>query len=379
MASIFQWFDFELESLKGVIRLDRVWIDNYIFRMHYKLTVPMLIILSAVQACREYLGDPIDCVQGDDVPGDMLDTYCWIHSTFTLPGSLNKEVGVDVPHPGVDISTSQEDKMYHTYYQWVCFVLFIESLLFYAPRYLWRMWEGGLMTFLVQDLNKPIAKAEDKEEKLRSLVKYMKSHHSQHKSYFAKYLLAEIFNFVTAISQMYLIDDFLGGTFSTYGPDVINFTDADDEEGIDPMRKVFPRMTKCTFHRFGSSGDIVKYDALCILPLNVFNEKIFVFLWFYYVFVAVLTGLVLLYRVLLITIPSSRSWVFQLVCTHVDSNSMNTVVCYSNMGDWHVLNLLRKNLDSVNFCNLIDEMANDISQISVHNGRNNAPNTIGVY
>ena len=32
---------------------------------------------------------------------------------------------------------------------------------------------------------------------------------------------------------------------------------------------IFPRMTKCTFHKFGSSGEIEKHDAMCILPLNI--------------------------------------------------------------------------------------------------------------
>ena len=31
------------------------------------------------------------------------------------------------------------------------------------------------------------------------------------------------------------------------------------------------RMTKCTFHKFGTSGNIEKHDALCILPLNIGN------------------------------------------------------------------------------------------------------------
>ena len=40
------------------------------------------------------------------------------------------------------------------------------------------------------------------------------------------------------------------------------------------MIYVFPRMTKCTFHKFGTSGNIEKHDALCILPLNIVNEKV---------------------------------------------------------------------------------------------------------
>ena len=80
---------------------------------------------------------------------------------------------------------------------------------------------------------------------------------------------------------MFLLDRFFDGTFLTFGIEVISFADRDQEDRIDPMVYVFPRMTKCTFHKFGTSGEIEKHDALCILPLNIFNEKIYIFLWFW--------------------------------------------------------------------------------------------------
>ena len=76
------------------------------------------------------------------------------------------------------------------------------------------------------------------------------------------------------------MDRFLGGTFFTFGVEVISFALRDDEDRIDPVIYVFPRMTKCTFHKFGASGNIESHDALCILPINIFNEKIYIFLWF---------------------------------------------------------------------------------------------------
>ena len=36
-------------------------------------------------------------------------------------------------------------------------------------------------------------------------------------------------------------------------------------------------MTKCTFHKFGTSGNIEKHDALCILPLNIGEISVFCF------------------------------------------------------------------------------------------------------
>ena len=54
------------------------------------------------------------------------------------------------------------------------------------------------------------------------------------------------------------------------------------EDRLDPMIYIFPRMTKCTFHKFGASGEVEKHDALCILPLNIVNEKIYIFIWFWW-------------------------------------------------------------------------------------------------
>merc|ERR1712026_471780 len=83
------------------------------------------------------------------------------------------------------------------------------------------------------------------------------------------------------IGQMYLTDRFLGYEFTTYGWDVLSVTAGNPEDRADPMNVVFPKMTKCTFHKYGPSGSITTHDGLCILALNIINEKIFVFIWFF--------------------------------------------------------------------------------------------------
>ena len=42
----------------------------------------------------------------------------------------------------------------------------------------------------------------------------------------------------------------------------------------DPLNSVFPKVAKCTFNKFGPSGTIEKFDGLCILSLNIINEKV---------------------------------------------------------------------------------------------------------
>ena len=92
------------------------------------------------------------------------------------------------------------------------------------------------------------------------------------------------------------MDRFFDGTFITYGIEVISFAQRDQEDRIDPMVYIFPRMTKCIFHKFGRSGEVEKHDAMCILPLNIVNEKIYIFLWFWMLLLLILTLLVVFYR-----------------------------------------------------------------------------------
>merc|ERR1712210_194978 len=102
----------------------------------------------------------------------------------------------------------------------------------------------------------------------------------------------------------------LGGEFTTYGSDVlalVQMTELEQDQRTDPMARVFPKVTKCTFHKYGPSGTVQKIDGLCILPLNIINEKIYVFLWFWFIFVAVVSAIHFLYRLAVMLIPQLRT------------------------------------------------------------------------
>lgn len=98
----------------------------------------------------------------------------------------------------------------------------------------------------------------------------------------------------------------MGGTFTSYGTDVLRFSNMNQENRTDPMVSVFPRVTKCTFHKFGPSGTIQKHDAMCILALNILNEKIYIFLWFWFIILAVISCLALVYSAAVILMPTTR-------------------------------------------------------------------------
>ena len=41
----------------------------------------------------------------------------------------------------------------------------------------------------------------------------------------------------------------------------------------DPLNRVFPKVAKCNFNKYGPSGTVEIFDGLCILSLNIINEK----------------------------------------------------------------------------------------------------------
>ena len=45
----------------------------------------ILVVSSLLVTSRQYIGDPIDCIVDPDIPQNVMDTYCWIHSTFSIP------------------------------------------------------------------------------------------------------------------------------------------------------------------------------------------------------------------------------------------------------------------------------------------------------
>ncbi|KAL3205634.1 hypothetical protein MRX96_052959 [Rhipicephalus microplus] len=333
-------------NLKGFFKTDFTVIDNNVFRLHYKATVCILIAFSILVTGRQYIGDPIDCISKDAVPPNLLDTFCWIHTTFSLTDAWHKKVGVQVPYPGVDKYTPGEKRVYHAYYQ-----------LSKAAASRTSSWASTTRSYP----RKP------KKTVASLLVEYLTINLNNHNIFFYGYVVAEVCNFVNVVGQMFLMDMFLGGEFSSYGSKVLQFTEWDWSVRFDPMIKVFPRLTKCTFHMYGSSGDVQKHDAMCILPINIINEKIYVFLWFWFIILAVLSGVVLIYRAFVIFLPQIRFMVLRRRAKLANKDYVERVCDRCKLGDWLILDLLCKNMDPVNFRDLINDYVRRLDHKSIDN------------
>jgi len=153
---------------------------------------------------------------------------------------------------------------------------------------------------------------------------------------------------------------FLGGEFSTYGLKVLHYTELDPKEREDPMAVVFPKVSKCSFHKYGVSGTIEVHDALCVLPLNIINEKIYIFLWFWFILLASITTIFLVYRVAIFFGPGIRVAMIQASCGRMGREKIEDLVCAPHLsytqqiGDFFLLHLISKNVEEVTMKELVE-------------------------
>ncbi|KAJ0177401.1 hypothetical protein K1T71_007410 [Dendrolimus kikuchii] len=352
---------------RSFLKFENVCIDNNVFRMHYKLTVIILLVFTLLVTSKQFFGEPIHCMSDSDkdIDKDAINSYCWIYGTYTLKSRLIGVEGKHMAYAGVGPNIADDDEQIrHTYYQWVCFVLLGQSVMFYAPRYLWKIWEGGRLKALAADLSGPMVTKDWSEFRRSELVSYLSYRNVYtHNVYALRFIFCELLNLVNVVGQIFLLDLFLGGAFRNYGAAVAAFThiprvpsNTEDFTQVNPMDKYFPKLTKCWLRSYGPSGSIQLKDRLCVLPLNIVNEKIFIILWFWLIVLTLASTLILLFHITLLMFQSLRIRMIMGQARHVRRSVVSRIVRYFGFGDWFILYFLGKNMNPLLFRELIMEL-----------------------
>ncbi|CAH0558702.1 unnamed protein product [Brassicogethes aeneus] len=373
------------DSIKkfGPFKPHSVDIDNIVFKLHYRVTVAILLVCSVLVTSRQYIGEHIRCLTDKSIAENVINTYCFFMSTFTVNKHHDAKM-VDsfaIPHPGVGPYGigSKEAIQNHTYYQWVPFVLFFQALMFYVTRKLWKVWEGNRIKNLADTLeataysylDKPlehngvkIPSSKEREEAINRIKLSFVDRLYVNRSWARYLIICEILNVLHVIVQFYLTDKFLNNSFLTLGFTMMR-------EGINSsvtvFDRVFPKVTKCSFRKYGPSGSIQEHDTMCIMALNIINEKIYGFLWFWFVFLLFVSAMGLIWRILTFILYSRSRTFNRIVYSNTSPGKLNPwngpkVTYYSNFSEWLFLKYLSKNVDGLVFKEIVLGIAEDIQE-----------------
>ncbi|XP_040571919.2 LOW QUALITY PROTEIN: innexin inx2-like [Lepeophtheirus salmonis] len=346
--------------------------EGEINRLHYRATCIIVLVMCLMVTCTEWIAGKenlIDCLHNGPIPDNVINNYCYIMGTFSVPKHYvddDSTKGRHIVETGVGPYDDQTDFVsYKSYYQWVPFVLFLQGLMFYAPHLIFKSFEGGKIRLIIAGMNQWVLSSDDRSSKEQELSKYLISTHGLHNSWYLKIMTANFIYLFNVIGQLFSQIVFLGYEFSKYGIRAASFLDINPERRVDPMSRVFPRMTKCTFLKYGPSGSLQKHDAQCLLPINIINEKIYVFLWFWFGFLATLTVLDIIWKlILLLSIRSRRMIIKRKLRLSPNRDKLDVdvdlIVDFLTASDWKLLYHILRNMDSLIFGEFAQYFTHDI-------------------
>jgi len=358
------------KAISSFLELKQVSIDNWSFKLFYKVTTSLLLVCSVLVTARQFFGEPIQCDAGaasDGVEKDVLNSYCWMYSTWNIPPNYKGACsgGKDFDSISHEEWTSHQTSIvYNSYYQWVPLYLIILAFLFYLPRMCWLIMEGGLMEFFGKGTTTRFV--EDQEEKKDILVDFFRKNvQNKYNIYFFGFMGMEVFNWLIVLIQFGLTNVFLHHRFAWYGPNVLFYYRLPEEEQREmknPMCDTFPRIASCDYWRWGSGGRQENINAICVLGLNMINDKVFLILWWWFFFLAFIGAFRLVYRVLQIQFTSLR---FQLINMRMNryfkrshkTEKIENYLCSCKLGDWFVLYQLSKNLNRPFFMDFLTTLS----------------------
>ncbi|KAL5113087.1 Innexin unc-9 [Taenia crassiceps] len=303
-AMVAQEFLSQLDKLHFV---DSANLHDFADRCAYLLSFIILLMCFTIVALKSYVFEPFSCYTATTFSGSnmiaYINAFCWVNGT--------------VP---ADVNTNRlEDPVYWdylesrklNYYQWVSLVLALQAILCYFPS---LIWEGLTFNRIGTNINFYIefAQSASKETGInrKNRVQFLASAldtlffarrplvHRPHNS--ICYRLADFLgNFLPrkrmgrALCAYYLIvlmERFLGmpDSHKLFGAQIL----LDLWHGrYWQQTLIFPRVGYCRVPIKLVGRTVPTLIAQCTMPVNMLSEKIYIFLWFWFVGVSTLQAI----------------------------------------------------------------------------------------
>uniref|UniRef100_A0A8R1I5Z7 Innexin n=1 Tax=Caenorhabditis japonica TaxID=281687 RepID=A0A8R1I5Z7_CAEJA len=268
-------------------RLDDLGTD----RLNYYYSTLIIMGMSLTITARQYVGSPLQCwvpAQFTKAWEQYAEDYCFVYNTYWVK-----------PNDKVPDTVEERVSQQLIYYQWAPFIMAFEAAFFYLPVICWSMLStksGINIIKLVETAQKAEgAESEDRkkqidiicrhisnnlrkrksEEETTKMAKIQKIFGMQHGKYLTNvYIVTKFIYMSNSFLQFYSTNKFLGQNDPYWGmrilDDILHGTDWEHSGN-------FPRIAMCDF-QVRVLGNLQRHSIQCVLSLNMFNEKIFLFI-----------------------------------------------------------------------------------------------------
>lgn len=181
-------------------------------------------------------------------------------------------------------------------------------------------------------------------------------YHISHNIYAIRYFVAELLNVGVVIGNIMLLNVFLRGFWWEFWPAMTILLNFDYHNWLMESSRVFPRIARCEFFYSGPTGTIQNLDTLCLLPLNVLNEKIYAFIYMWLLILFVISAVNILYKFLLLICRPLRMILVRIWYREVPAFQWETILDHGQYGQWFLFCRIGENLSTNVLCQLADQL-----------------------
>ncbi|KAK6728861.1 hypothetical protein RB195_006120 [Necator americanus] len=292
-------------------KVDTYPVEDFVDRLNFGATVYLLAFFVLITGSKQHFGNPIQCMAPPESPDSWVHyyhDYCYIQDKLRIfDMNVRKSIEYEArQRAGADYTPigrfhKEDSSRYWSprvmYYQWVPYVLFLQAMFFLVPKLFWKLiglhfCHGVDMETVVVEADKlRTLVGEDRRTALNSLASFIRDilEAKHRRSFFGSfvsticYVMTKWLEVINAFGQLYMLSCFVGQGDYFWGYHLLStvLTGSDD-----PNTGIFPRIVLCDVARF-ALANLHQEHMQCVLMLNFINEKIYTFLWFWIVFVAI--------------------------------------------------------------------------------------------
>ncbi|VDD94954.1 unnamed protein product [Enterobius vermicularis] len=269
---------------KFLNKLNPKYDDDAIDRCNYLITNTILIFCALTVAAKQYVGEPLQCwVPAEFKAGweKYIENYCFVENTYFV------RMDDDLPAQ----TNLRNEKEIH-YYQWVPFILIFQALLFMIPRLVWKTFNKytGMNIFALIETVSTTSKQGQKRVLNKSIWRVYVTD---------LYIFCKMLNLINICIQFAFLNCFLGPQYKFWGFGILSDL-LNGRQWYESGH--FPRVTFCDIS-VREIGNVNQKTVQCVLMINMFNEKIFLGIWFWLFLLGILTSINLLYWIITTAMP----------------------------------------------------------------------------
>ncbi|KAE9549809.1 hypothetical protein FO519_006974 [Halicephalobus sp. NKZ332] len=270
--------------------------DDAVDRLNYATTAKFLSVFAMILVTKQAIGQPLQCF----IPAEYtktwekyIESYCFVENTYFVNAS--SKTFPDDP----SVRQNYELK----YYQWMPYIFLFEAIICYIPKMIFKIlysWSDVRVTDIIQyawqkvknsKTGKEMPKVCDTEELCNTIAeKLIVAKTKESRVVFVSYLttiyfLMKFCALLAIILQLQILQFFINADSVFWGFGLLK----DLTSGSDwRVNGYFPRVTFCDLQT-RDLGQQRPHTIQCVLMLNMFIEKIYLFLWAWFLFTFVLT------------------------------------------------------------------------------------------